>query len=137
MTKGFFKFEGGPTEPARERLYVTINKENVIGLNGNIYRLLGEPPAVYLYYGPERTTIAIEPIEDAHLTGAFPVKKKSTVGWRINSAPFCKHFDIRIYTTERFLDPHISIDGKLFLNLAETVTTRQFRRKPPVRVAIK
>ena len=38
------------------------------------------------------------------------------------------HFGIRIESTERFVSPDIR-DGKLLLNLSETVTVRQQRRK--------
>lgn len=128
MDRDFEKFRGGPTQSTLDRLHVTINKENVIGFNSKLYRLLGRPPAVYLYFSRARDTIAIEPLSDPNLPEAFPVREKSTVGWRVNASPFCKHFGIRIDSTERFIAPDIR-EGKLFLNLSETVTVRQNRRK--------
>jgi len=40
IDRDFEKFLGGPTQPVSQRLHVTINKENVIGLNENCYRQL-------------------------------------------------------------------------------------------------
>ena len=128
MDRDFEKFRGGPTLAAADRVYVTINKENVIGINANCYRLLGKPPAVNLYFSSSRDVIAIEPVQSAHLPEAFPVRQKTSVGWRINASPFCKHFGIRIDSTERFIHPELR-DGRLHLKLSETVTIRQIRRK--------
>ena len=121
---------GGPTLPIHNRIYVTINKEYVIGLNQNCYKLLGKPPAVYLHYNREEHIIGIEPVHSFRMSAAFPVKEKTSVGWRINASPFCKHYDIRVESTERFIRPQHSNDGKMFLlRLTETVTIRQFRRE--------
>jgi len=129
MDREFEKFRGGPTQSTSERLYVTINKENVIGLNNNCYQILGKPPAVYLYFSRVKDVIAVEPVQSPRLPEAFPVKEKNSVGWRINASPFCKHFGIRLDSTERFINPDITSDGKLILKLSETVTVRQNRRK--------
>ena len=124
------KFMGGPTQSPHDRVYVTINKENVIGINANCYRLLGKPPAVYLYYSRPDNVIAIEPCHSPRMPAAFPVKEKTSVGWRINASPFCKHYGIRLDSTERFIKPDLSPDGKmLILKLSETVTIKQLRRK--------
>lgn len=129
IDRDFERFRGGPTQAMADRLHVTINKESVIGLNQNCYRLLGKPPAVYLYFSRARDIIAIEPLQNPRLPEAFPVKSKNDAGWRINASPFCKHFGIRLDATERFIDPDITSDGKLILKLSETVTVRQIRRK--------
>lgn len=128
MDREFEKFRGGPTQSTSDRIHVTINKENVIGMNDNLYRMLGKPLAVYLYFSRVKDIIAIEPVSSPRLPESFPVKEKNSVGWRINAAPFCKHFGIRIDSTTRFINPDIR-DGKLHLNLSETVTLRQNRRK--------
>jgi hypothetical protein len=110
--------------------HVTIGKENVIGLNQKCYELLGKPPAVYLYYSREDSLIAIEPVHSHRMPAAFPVKQKTHCGWRINASPFCKHYDIRIDSTERFINPELSSDGKrLLLKLTQTVTTKNLRVK--------
>lgn len=129
IDRDYEKFRGGPTPSPHDRLYVTINAQNVIGLNANCYRLLGKPPAVYLYYSRAKDTIVIEPVSSPRLPKVFPVKPKTSVGWRINASPFCKHFNIRVDTTERFIAPDLRDDGTLYLKLHETVTIRQMRRK--------
>ena len=124
------KFMGGPTPPPEKRVHVTINKQNLIGLNEKCYEMLGKPQAVYLYYSREDSVIAIEPVHSFRMPAAFPVKAKGNGGWRINAAPFCKHYNIRTDTTERFISPELSSDGKqLLLKLTETVTIKNFRVK--------
>lgn len=128
IDRDFEKFLGGPTPSPHHRLHVTINKEYVIGLNENCYRLLGKPAAAYLHFSRTRDTIAIEPVDSPRLPAAFPVKQKNSTGWRISASPFCQKFNICIDTTERFLNPDIR-NGALYLKLNETVTVRQLRRK--------
>ncbi|MEJ7849584.1 MAG: hypothetical protein WKF92_15990 [Pyrinomonadaceae bacterium] len=129
MEREFEKYLGGPTQSTSDRMHITINANNVIGFNNNLYRLLGKPPAVYLHFSRVRDIIVIEPVSSLRLPTAFPVKQKTSVGWRINAAPFCKHFNIRIDSTERFISPDLRDDGSLHLKLSETVTIRQIRRK--------
>jgi len=119
---------GGPTQSPHDRIHVTINAQNVIGINNNCYKMLGKPPAVYLWFSREDDVIAIEPVHSHRLPAAFPVKEKTSVGWRINASPFCKNYNIRIDNTERFVSPEIR-ENKLWLNLRETATFRQMRRK--------
>lgn len=132
VDRDFEKFMGGPTESKADRLYVTINKDYVIGLNDKTYRLLGKPPAAYLYYSRARDTIMIEPVHSLRLPTAFPIKPRTKFGWRINASPFCTHFNIRLDSTQRFVTPEINSDGHLVLKLNETVTIRQLRRKKKV-----
>lgn len=127
--RDFEKFLGGPTPSPRDRMYVTINKENVIGMNQRCYELLGRPPAVYLHFSRARDIISIEPVHNRSFSATFPVKQKTSVGWRVNASPFCKHFNIRVDATERFVSPEINNQGHLYLKLNETVTVRQMRRK--------
>lgn len=94
-------------------MHVTINKINVITLNKNAHRLLGKPAAVYLFFSREQDTIAVEP-SSARLPESFPVLEKNSSGWRINVAPFCRHFGIDIDTTLKFIAPEIR-DGSLHL----------------------
>ena len=128
LDRKFEKFIGGPTRSTHERIYVSINKANLIAMNNNCYRMLGKPPAVNLYFSRADDIIAIEPVHSHRLPTAFPVKHKANTGWRINASPFFKHFGIRMDTTERFIAPEIR-DGALQLKLTETVTVRQNRRR--------
>ena len=128
IERKYEKFLGGPTQSTHDRIYVSINKANLIVINNNCYRRLGKPPAVYLHFSRADDMIAIEPVHSFRSPAAFPVKDKAKTGWRINASPFCKNFNIRIDTTERFISPEIR-DGALHLKLRETVTVRQHRRK--------
>ena len=128
MDRKFEKFQGGPTQSPLDRIYISISKANVIAFNNNCYRMLGKPPAVYLYFSRADDTIAIEPVHSHRMPAAFPVKEKQKAGWCIHASPFCKHFDIRVDTTERFISPELR-DGGLQLKLSETVTVRQQQRK--------
>ena len=128
MDRDFEKFRGGPTQPPQGHLYVSITRQNMIGMNAFCYRELGKPPAVNLYFSRARDIIMIEPVPSANLPEAFPVRQKTHSGYRINASPFCQHFNIRMDTTQRFAHPEIR-DGKLILKLGETVTTRHIRRQ--------
>ena len=128
MDRDFEKFRGGPTLPPQGHLYVSITRQNMIGMIAFCYRELGKPPAVNLYFSLARDIIMIEPVPSANLPEAFPVRQKTHSGYRINASPFCQHFNIRMDTTQRFAHPEIR-DGKLILKLGETVTTRHIRRQ--------
>lgn len=121
------KFIGGPNKPAQYTMRVTLNKAHVLSFNQRTYDELGRPPAVYLHFSRVRDLIAVEPVSSINLPGAFPVLDKGYSGHRVNAAPFCRHFGIRLDTTSRFIDPDID-GGKLWLNLAETVSVAQVRR---------
>ena len=89
-------------------------------MNRNLYRHLGKPPSVYLYFSRVRDVIAIEPVSSARLPDSLPVLETNS-GYRINASRFCTNFGIKLDTTEKFLAPDIR-DGKLWLKLAETIT---------------
>ena len=90
-------------------------------MNANCYRQLGKPPAAYLYYSRPDDTIVVEPVESHRMPASFPVKAMHRSGWRIDAAPFCRHHNIRLDSTERFVAPEIE-GGRLFLKLGQTVT---------------
>ncbi len=121
------KFCGGPNKPAQLRMRVTLNKSNVLSFNKRTYDELGRPPAVCLYFSRARDLIAVEPVSSINLPAAFPVLDKGFSGYRVNAAPFCRHFGIRLDTSTRFIEPGIN-RGKLELKLAETVSVAQVRR---------
>ena len=122
------KFRGGPNKPAQYRMRVTLNRANVLSFNKNTYAQLGRPPALYLYYSRERDLIALEPVQSPNLPEAFPILDKGFSGYRINAAPFCRHFGISLGTTLRFIDPEMR-NGKLELKLADTVSVAQVRKR--------
>jgi hypothetical protein len=127
MDRSFEKYRGGPTKPAQDRLHVTINNQKVITLNKSVHKLMGHPEAVCLFFSRDQDMIAIQP-SSTRLPESFPVQEKSSSGWRVNAAPFCRHFGIDIDTTLKFIDPDIR-DGALHLKLSETVSVAQVRRK--------
>ena len=128
MDKSYEVFLGGPTKAAPDKVHVTINSQNVIAMNGNCYRLMGKPAAVRLAFSRELQTIAMAPCSP-RLNEAFPVLTKSVSGWRVNAAPFCRHFNIDIDTSIRFIDPEIGLTGALQLDLRKVVSVAQVRRK--------
>lgn len=117
---------GGPTQPPETRVHVSMDPRGVIILNATCYKLLGKPKAVYLHFSRGDDTIAIEPVDSYQLPAAFPLKPNGTA-WYLNSAPFGRHFGIRLDATQRFTSPEFR-DGALHLKLAETVTIKRARR---------
>lgn len=128
MDRSYEVFLGGATKPAQDKLHITINSQNVISLNANCYRRMGEPDAVRLAFSREYHTIAVVPCSP-RLAESFPVLTKNNSGRRINAAPFCRHFRIYIDSTLRFLDPEIDSDATLHLDLRKVVNVSQVRRK--------
>ena len=121
------KYEGGPTPPPQKRLHITICSTGAIRFNRNFHARMGKPPAVYLYYDRVAGVIAIEPVHSFRMPSAFPVMEHSG-GFRINAAPFCKHYGIRVDATERFTHPEPSNDNRRWLfKLSDTVTVRNLR----------
>lgn len=126
MDRVFEKFRGGPNEAFSKRLHVTISPANLILLNRNIFVQMGRPDAVHLGFDRARDIIAIEPTSP-RLTDAFPVVANPR-NWRINAAPFCRHFGIHIDTTLKFIAPDL-IGTTLQLKLGETVSVARARRR--------
>jgi hypothetical protein len=126
MHRDFERFRGGPNEAMSKRLHVTISPAKLILLNRNVYNLLGRPAAVHLGYSRQRDAIAIEPTS-ARFNDAFPLVA-NPCNWRINAAPFCRHFGISIDTTLKFIDPEL--DGNtLYLKLGHTVSVGGRKRR--------
>jgi hypothetical protein len=125
LDRKYERFSGGPTKPPAERVHVTLSYKGRILLNRNAYRLLREPEAVFLYFNRTNDTIAIEPTRPK-LPGAFPVLPKPSY-WVVNASPFCRHFGIKLTTTEKFIQPEIE-GGNLILKLNETVTVSGMRK---------
>ncbi|MEP6848363.1 MAG: hypothetical protein ABI999_05865 [Acidobacteriota bacterium] len=127
LDRKFEKFMGGPTVPPETRVHVSIDGRGVITMNATAFRLLGKPKAVYLHFSRADDTIAIEPVDSDRFPAAFPLRPNGTARY-LNSAPFCRHFNIRLDTTHRFITPDLR-DGALHLKLRETVTIRRERKK--------
>jgi len=126
MDKDFERYIGGPNVALSQRLHVTISPQKLILLNRNMYVILGCPAAVYLNYSRERSIIAIQKAS-IRVPESFPVVK-NVCNWRINAAPFCRHFRIEIDTTLKFIHPEL-IDETLYLKLNETVSVGGRKRR--------
>ena len=123
--KDWEKFIGGPNKPNRERIHITMNKHNVIYLNGNAYRMMGKPEAVQFFLNRKEGKLGLKPANPC-LHDAFPLKpdKGSLI---IHASPACRSFGIRFTTTEKFIDPVLDASGNLILDLSRTITVTKRR----------
>lgn len=123
------KFRGGPANAFGQSLEprVTINFRGKIFLNRKMYELLGSPKAVALFYSREDDAIAVQPAYD-RFAEHFPVSRLGSSGAGIHASTFCRHYNIRVPTTERFIRPELTNEGQLILNLRETVTVGGIKR---------
>ena len=115
-------FDAGPTQPRGERLHVTLSPRNVILLNGNMHEQMGKPEAVMLMFDKVHSLIGLRATHPDR-PGAFPLKNKS--GGRhklVRATPFCKHWGIRVDRPTAFIDPELTSDGILKLDLRKTFT---------------
>ena len=122
LERHFEKFTAGPALAKQKRVHVTLRPDGVIYLNENMYRILGKPGAVALYYSRETETIAVEPA-NPRLPAHFPLLRKGDAGWEISAGPFCGHYGLRPKQTQQFIRPDIDNSGILLLNLRETVNS--------------
>ena len=73
MINDLEKFVAGPNLPAQSYMRVTLGKTHILTFNQRVYRTLGKPPAVYLYYSRSRQVIAMEPTQSNKFMPAFPI----------------------------------------------------------------
>ena len=117
------KFLGGPTIPYAERVHVTIGPGGSIFINQKARKLMGNPLAVYLYFNRPKTMIILEPTSALTANNAFQLRETgSSPGRVIYANPFCKHFGIRLRTTEKFVNPMTDAVGRMYLKLSETIS---------------
>lgn len=130
IEREFEKYRGGPTEDREVRVHVSLAPNGRMILNRKAYEMIGKPPAVNLYFSRASDVIAVEPASSARLPESMPVIPNKATSVRVNAAPFCRHFNIRVDATSRFITPEIR-NGRLLLKLAETVqiTTAMKGRK--------
>jgi hypothetical protein len=121
IEREFEKYRGGPTEDPKVRIHVSLNQNGRMIMNLKAYEMIGKPPAVNLYFSRTSDTIAVEPVSNARLAEALPVLQEKKTSVRINAAPFCRHFNIRLPATSRFITPQVR-NGRLILKLSDIVT---------------
>jgi hypothetical protein len=125
----FEKFTGGPVKPPSLRMHATIARGGRIHLNANLFKRLGNPQAVWLFFNRRTQQIAVQSTS-LRMPEAFPVGTLHSKSTRyISAASFCTHFGIRIRETHRFTEPHFSADGKLILDLNKTVIVSRTRKR--------
>ena len=105
---------------------MTINSRGMVYLNAWAYKAFGNPQAVAIYYNRDADAIAIEPAYQRS-SESFDVVKKQ-MGWAIHASTFCRHYNIRIPNTQRFLRPELTSEGQMILNLRETVAVGGIER---------
>ena len=126
MDRDFEPFLAGPNEARSKRLNVTVSPQRIIRLNRNVYDLLGRPAAVRLSYSRERDAIGLEAVSP-RFNEAFPLVPEVR-GYRINAAPFCRHFNITPDVTLKFVTPDI-VGQSMMLKLRETISVARPRRR--------
>src|SRR5687768_6657126 len=126
LDRDFQRYHGGPNAASGKRFNATISSQHIIRLNRNVHALIGKPAAVYLNYSPERDTIALEPTSP-RLAEAFLLIPEGP-GFRINAAPFCRNFGIKIDATLKFIRPE-PVGDALYLKLSETVCVSRKRKR--------
>ena len=114
------KYRGGPTRMLNEVPRVTINRKGLIYMNAKMFQAFGRPKAVAIFYNRAADSIALEPAHARFIENFQVVPKQN--GWAVHASSFCRHFGIRVATTERFIRPDVTDQGQLILNLRETVT---------------
>ena len=119
MTTHWQSYRGGPTRPPASVVNISISSKKVIALNRQAHSLLGGPESVLLLFDEKNSIIGLiaSSIRNAE---AFPVRAKNIGNWIINAAPFCRHFNISVESTERFVGPDLDNDGILRLDLKHT-----------------
>lgn len=127
LDRKFEKYQGGPTLPRETRVHVSIDHRGVITMNATCYKLLGKPVSANLYFSRADDTIAIEPMDSLRLPTVFPFRPNATARY-LNSAPFCRHYGIKLDSTLRFISPEIR-DGTLQLKLSDTVIIKREPRR--------
>lgn len=108
----------------------TLGPKRRILLNANLYNLWGRPEAVHLFFDRATKRIALRPAP-ANDAAAFPIKLNRGC-FQVLAGPFCRHYRINLSTTHRFVAPTIDREGRLILNLTQTVAVSRNRRRADV-----
>src|SRR5258708_15047321 len=122
-------FRGGETKPGNEFLSVSINAKCVLTLNRYTRRMLGESESVLLMFDKRNSVIGLSPTHKGDPDG-FQVKPKGGgLNYVIHIAPFCRHHNILIESTERFAQPGLTREGFLTLDLKRTINVSNRRKR--------
>lgn len=125
MVDHWEEFQGGPTKPAGERLYASLNQKGQIFVNKRTLDAMGSPETVVLSFDKINSRIGIKPARSS-ATNAFPLKRRNAAASRmILASPFCRHYGIRVDGTFAFQG--IKLDNQRMLTLDLKQTTRVSR----------
>lgn len=91
--------------------------------------MMGRPQAVYLYFNRPKNMIILEPTQAATSPESFLLRDAGHSARQVHANPFCKHFNIRVPTTMRFINPTVDAVGCMYLKLSETVSVALAPRK--------
>lgn len=90
--------------------------------------LLGGAEAALLVFDEKNSIIGLI-ASNLRNPEAFPLRPRHGSGWVLQASPFCRHFNISVETTERFIDPDLDSDGVLRLDLKRTHNVSQRKRR--------
>ena len=128
LDRTYERFRGGPFVGYHLRYHVTLARSGMLRINSNLYRAWGKPTGVYLYYSRENDKIALVPTTPRG-SEAFPIKQIPGDGFAIYATTFLRHFGLRFDATRKFVNPELREDGKLLLDLSNTIVVTKARRK--------
>jgi hypothetical protein len=120
---------GGPTLPFQERVHITLDGKGRIFLNQKAHKMMGRPLAVYLYYNRSKDMIILEKTDALTSSNAFLFRDGGNAARIIWAGPFCRHFNIRVEGTVKFVAPTTDAIGNLYLKLSETISVSGRRRR--------
>jgi hypothetical protein len=119
---------GGPTIPYKERVHVTLDSGGRIFLNQKAHKMMGRPLAVYLHFNRSKDLIILEKTDALSSSNSFLFRDGGYSSRIVWGKPFCKHFNIRVEGTVKFLNPTTDALGNLYLNLSETINVSAGKR---------
>ncbi len=113
------KFKGGQFRTGKKVPHVTLNEKGQFYISQSLYNLMGRPSAVALYYNRKKGLIAMQPFS-VKRADSFPVVEKRNGAHWINAALFCRHYKIRFFTSHKFLEPKVTEERMVILDLQNT-----------------
>ncbi len=128
MATHWQSYRGGPTKLQTEVTNISINSKDVITLNRRAMGLLGGAEAALLVFDEKNSIIGMI-AANLRNPEAFPLRPKNRGGWVLMASPFCRHFNISVESTERFIDPDLDSDGILRLDLKRTHNVSRRKRR--------
>lgn len=120
MDFNFELYEEGEEGRTRDRVHVTLSKENKIYFSGKAVEALGRPDGVALMYDRRRQAIGVMP-SALNRKHAYRLRQKAGMGGGrvITAKNFCRHHDIKPEETLAFRSAWVTKDGVMILDLQD------------------